>query len=88
MGPPEACHVGSSKSGTVKKTVKRSAHVIMPLCRIRNFFLLHLDGDAEVSGGEVCNLQRSSQKSKYKANLFHRRHSQFEKNRPREHQHR
>lgn len=37
MGPPEAYHVGSEKSGTVKKTVKRSALVIMPLCHINDF---------------------------------------------------
>src|SRR4051794_14709243 len=34
IGPPEAYHVGSANSGVVKKTLKRSAHVIMPLSRI------------------------------------------------------
>lgn len=31
MGPPEAYHVGSEKSGVVKNTEKRSAQVMIPL---------------------------------------------------------
>lgn len=31
MGPPEAYHVGSENNGVVKKTEKRSAHVMIPL---------------------------------------------------------
>ena len=35
-GPPEAYHVGSERTGVVKKVMKRSVHVIMPLHDISN----------------------------------------------------
>jgi hypothetical protein len=75
MGPPEAYHVGSEKRGTVKKTAKRSAHVIMPLYRLNEMFLSRAKNWARrvtyseaarnvrirpiLSQVGICNLRRS-----------------------------
>lgn len=74
------CWVVEERDGEEDGEAKRACYYAPMSCRsyINNHFLL---------GEACCNLQRSSQESKDKANLFWCRHLQFEKNRPWEHHH-
>ena len=83
MGPPDAYHVGSEKRGTVKKTVKRRAQVMMPLCLYQRSCSFQ-----GVGAGERRHLQRRRQKRAQQPNLLAHRHLQLGQNRPRQHQHR